>query len=130
MGFVLGFGLGVGLGCGCFERRGLDLEAGGLVAPRRLRRGGRLGERADRAEAEDRLEARGDRGELGAQLGLLRAGGEAAGERGDQDAREAGERLPRAQVRVLLAALGPRLGGEGGGGGELLLARARVRAQG
>ena len=69
----MGFGLGVGLGCGCFERRGLDLEAGGLVAPRRLRRGGRLGERADRAEAEDRLEARGDRGELGAQLGLLRA---------------------------------------------------------
>ena len=129
MGFGFGFGLGAGLGCG-FERRGLNLEAGGLVAPRRLRRGGRLGERADRAEAEDRLEARGDRGELGAQLGLLRAGGEAAGEGGDEDAREARERLPRAQVRVLLAALGPRLGGDGGGGGELLLARARVRAQG
>ena len=64
--------MGVGLGCG-FERSGLNLEAGGLVAPRRLRRGGRLGERADRAEAEDRLKARGDRGELGAQLGLLRA---------------------------------------------------------
>ena len=51
----MGFGLGVGLGCGCFERRGLDLEARALVAPRRLRRGGRLGERADRAEAEDEL---------------------------------------------------------------------------
>ena len=56
--------------------------------------------------------------------------GEAAGEVGDEDARQPDEGLPRAQVRVLLAALGPRLGGEGGGGGELLLARVRVRAQG
>ena len=118
----MGFGLGFGFGLGCgFERCGLDLEAGGLVAPRRLRRGGRLSERGDGAEAEDRLEARGHRGELGAQLGLLRARGEAAGEGGDEDTRQPDEGLPRAQVRVLLAALGPRLGGERGGGGQLLL---------